>query len=73
MNLTVLKTPAFWAAAVAALIGVSLSQHVFLEGSTVAGALGWIMTFIGPGVAGHQIAAASASQASASQQTTPAG
>lgn len=72
MNLTVLKTPAFWAAAVAALIGVSLSQHVFLEGSTVAGVLGWVMTFIGSGVAGHQvaqIAAASASQ----QEATPAG
>jgi hypothetical protein len=58
MNLTVLKTPAFWAAAATALIGVTLSQHVFLEGSTVAGVLGWVMTFIGSGAAGHQVASA---------------
>lgn len=60
MNTTVFKTPAFWAATAAALIGVSLSQHVFLEGSTIAGVLGWILTFVGSGAAGHQVASVAA-------------
>lgn len=56
MDLTVLRTPAFWAAAIAALLGVLLSQHVIVGESTLASIVGWILTFMGAGGAGHQVA-----------------
>jgi hypothetical protein len=63
MNTTVLKTPTFWAATAAALLGVLLSQHVLVDGSTLAAAAGWVLTFIGAGGAGHQVAANAAKTA----------
>jgi len=56
VNTAVFKTPGFWVALVASLIGIVLSQHVVAEGSTVAAALGWVMTLLGAGAAGHQVA-----------------
>lgn len=58
MNSTVLKTFGFWAALVASVCGVLLSQHVFMDGSTLAAIIGWIMTIGGAAGAGHQVATA---------------
>ena len=65
MNTTVLKTFGFWAALAVSICGVLLSQHVVMDGSTLAAVLGWILTFGGSAGAGHQIA-------TTSQVSTPA-
>ena len=64
MDIIVFKSPAFWAASISAFLGVLLSQHVVVDGSAWATAVGWILTFIGAGGAGHQVASAASRVAS---------
>ncbi|HEU5118659.1 MAG TPA: hypothetical protein VFT74_18825 [Isosphaeraceae bacterium] len=58
LNTAILKTVGFWVAVITAILGVLLSQHVVLDGSTAAAVIGWLMTFGGAGATGHQIASA---------------
>lgn len=57
MATTALKTFGFWIAVASAIAGVLLSQHVIVEGSTLAEIVGWFMTLGGSARAGHQVAA----------------
>ena len=59
MNTAVFKTLGFWVALVTSSLGVLLSQHVVMDGSTLAAVIGWIMTFGGSVGAGHQLSVAS--------------
>lgn len=60
MNTSVLKTLGFWVALITSMLGVVLSQHVVLEGSTLSAIIGWLMTFGGAIGTGHQVAAVKA-------------
>lgn len=62
-NLSVLKTVGFWVAVVTGIVGILLSQHVIADGSTVAQVLGWLLTLLGAGGTGHQIASSSTTAA----------
>lgn len=57
INTAVLKSGKFWVAILAAVAGVLISQHVVLEGSTISDVIGWALTLLGAGGAGHQVAA----------------
>lgn len=56
MNLSVLKTKAFWLSAVAVIGGLMLSSGLVLDGSMLDKALGWILSIVGI-LGGHQLAA----------------
>lgn len=57
MNLSVLKSLGFWIALLSAVFGVTLSQNLVVPDSVFAEGIGWILTFLGAGGAGHQVAA----------------
>lgn len=56
MNLSVIRNYRFWIAVVAAVLGVSLSQGIIVEGSTLYSVVGWVLTVIGTGFGGAQLA-----------------
>lgn len=62
MNTSILKSLGFWVATAIALLGVLVSQHVIVDGSTISTVVGWVMTLLGSAGAGHQAALAPASQ-----------
>lgn len=56
IDISVLKTKGFWVSLVVSVLGVVLSQHLVLEGSTLAAVIGWLLTFGGSMATGHQVA-----------------
>lgn len=62
MNLSILKSVGFWVAAAAAICGVLVSQHVVVDGSLASDIIGWALTLLGAGGAGHKVATANAAQ-----------
>lgn len=58
LNTAVLKSVGFWIAVLGAVLGVALSQHLIVDGSTAGDIVGWLLTVIGAGGAGHQVAGA---------------
>lgn len=54
LNKNVLKTFGFWAAVLSAVLGVTVSQHLIVDGSTLSDAVGWLLTLLGSGSAGYQ-------------------
>lgn len=56
MNLSVLKTTAFWLTAIPVIAGLMLSSNLVLSGSSADHLIGWILSLAGV-LGGHQIAA----------------
>lgn len=57
INTAALKSIGFWVAVATAILGVLLSQHVVTDGSALQDIIGWALTMLGAGGAGHQVAA----------------
>ena len=55
MNLTVLKSPAFWITAIGAIVGLLISSGVVLSGSTVDHVLAYVIALVGA-LGGHTLA-----------------
>lgn len=70
LNTAVFKSIGFWIAVATAILGILLSQHVVAAGSTAAAIVGWLLTLLGSGGAGHQIASVPSDPSPA--QTPPA-
>jgi hypothetical protein len=56
MNLSVLKTLGFWAAAIPVIAGLLISSGLVLDGSTVDQVIGWILA-LGGVIGGQKLAA----------------
>lgn len=56
MNLSVLKTAAFWVTAIPVIAGLLISSGLVLDGSAVDQVIGWILAIAGA-FGGHKIAA----------------
>lgn len=63
VNTSVLKSVGFWAAVVSTVVGVLVSQHVVVDGSTLSNVFGWLLTIagtIGGTAAGHVVGSTAA-------------
>lgn len=56
MNLSVLKTTAFWISAVTVITGLMISSGLVLDGSVGETVIGWIVAIAGV-FGGHKLAA----------------
>ena len=55
MNLTVLKSPAFWISAVSAVLALLVSSGVVLSGSSVDHVIAYVVALLGA-LGGHSLA-----------------
>lgn len=56
VNTSALKSIAFWASVIVAILGILVSNGVVVEGTTAAEIVGWVIALLGGAGAGAQVA-----------------